>query len=176
MENSHLDPITGLYSHRFALSKIERLCVDFARHKNSFSILYLDIDGFKSVNDQNGLNFGDAYLRALGREIQSMVGGSTAARFGGDDFLVLMQFAPQEKGIELAEKMRERIAQLAVEYKGRTIGPLTVTIGVSCFPDDGENALKLLEEADLAVTTGKNHGKNCVLPARNSLRLDAPPY
>ena len=65
---------------------------------------------------------------------------------------------------------------LRLNSKEKIIGPLTLTIGVSCFPDDGETALKLLEEAQLAVIIGKNHGKNCVLPARNPLRRDAPPY
>ena len=109
--------------------------------------------------------------------MEEIVGGNlVVARFGGDEFVVVVPDSGTSETLELAELIHARATRVTLEYEGEIVGPLTLTIGVACFPDDGETALKLLEEADLAVIIGKNHGKNCVLPARNPLRRDAPPY
>ena len=176
MDNSNLDPVTSLLSRQFAFAKLDKLCLHAARDKTQFGVLLIDIDNFKPVNDQNGFNVGDFCIKAIAQEIQRVAASCISARFGGNEFAVFVSDANLEIALALAEDIRASAATVAIEYEGEIIGPLTLTIGVACFPDDGETALKLLEEADLAVIIGKNHGKNRVLPARNPLRRDSPPY
>lgn len=175
MENSNIDPLTGLYTRVFAQSALDELIANTQVGEN-VGLIYLDIDKFKDLNEIYGHYNGDAYLQGIATEIQRLAENYLVARFGGDEFAISMPGANQEKALELAENIRASIEKFVVEFETYSLGPLTVTIGVSCFPDDGETALKLLEEADLAVIIGKNHGRNCVLPARNPLRRDAPPY
>ena len=140
-------------------------------------VIFGDIDRLKSFNDRYGHSVGDQMLWALARMMEAVVGRDVVvARFGGDEFLVVAEKLDATQSLKLAEVIRAGAAGVVVEHNGEQLGPLTLTLGVACFPDDGDSALKLLEEADLAVVIGKNHGKNRVLPARNPLRREAPPY
>ena len=140
-------------------------------------VIFGDIDRLKSFNDRYSHSVGDQMLWALARMMENVVGRDVViARYGGDEFLVVTEKLDATQTLELAEAIRVGASGVTIEYQGQQLGPLTLTLGVACCPDDGDSALKLLEAADLAVVTGKNHGKNCVLPARNSLWREAPPY
>lgn len=177
MANSNLDPLTGLYNRAFAQAALDEFIAIAAKNDGNVGLIYFDIDDLKRFNDRFNHNLGDLYLIELARRVEEVVGGNRiVARIGGDEFFIVVPDSGTDETLELAELIRKSAASVTLENEGETVGPLTLTIGVSCFPDDGETALKLLEEADLTVIIGKNHGKNRVLPARNPLRCDAPPY
>ena len=94
------------------------------------------------------------------------------ARWGGDEFVIAVPDAQISELLDLAEFVQARIGRATSRfgsYSGEYL-PLTVTIGVACFPDDGANVRQLVEEAELATCAGKLRGKNCVLPAQNPWR------
>lgn len=176
MANHRIEKYTGLHSRAYALAVLEDL-INHADAGEQIGVIFIDIDRFKRFNDRHGHNLGDKMLWELARMMEDAVGRDcVVARYGGDEFLIIAQETGLLCALQKAKIICERAATVTIEKDGQKLEPLTLTIGVACFPYDGETALKLLEEADLAVIIGKNHGKNCVLPARNPFRRDAPPY
>ena len=176
MSNHRIEKYTGLCSRAYALAVLEDL-INHADEGEQIGVIFIDIDFFKRFNDRRGHNLGDKMLWALARMMENVIGRDGAiARYGGDEFLIVMQETTLVLALQKAEMIRESALNVTVESNGKPLEPLTLTVAVSCFPDDGETATKLLEEADLAVITGKNNGRNRVLSARNPLWRDAPPY
>ncbi len=153
---------------------------DFIRHAAEgarIGVISIDVDNFRDFNEYFGHLTADEMLVTLARTIESCVAREgSVAREGGDEFLILVPDYSAAQTLELAETVRQCVAAIATENHVKLLSSLTLTLGVACFPDDGKTALEVVEEADLAVTIGKNHGRDRVVPARNPLRRDAPPY
>lgn len=154
------DTLTDLPNRRTMTERIE-LAVRNATHGGTrFAILFMDLDGFKTINDSLGHSTGDEVLKAFARRLLRCVrGGDTVARLGGDEFVVLLE---NMKAHEDAERLAERI--LDTMRKGLVIGehPLQVmpSIGIALFPDDGESVEALLKHADVAMYEAKRGGRS----------------
>lgn len=163
-ELSVRDELTGLFNRRHLLSRLEAECVDADRHKSPLSVLLLDLDHFKLLNDGNDHLTGDAALRRLaGLLLKNTRGIDTVARYGGEEFVILLPRTAREKGRFVAEKLRRVVEAAAFEgAQALPGGRLTASVGVSCCPDDATGPMELLERADWALYQAKSAGRNRV--------------
>lgn len=158
---AHKDTLTGLLN-RFSFDAILTQNIAQARRRNDrMGLIYLDLDGFKKINDSLGHAVGDDLLRVMARRFQNCVRESdAAARLGGDEFAVML--APQQMEREGAAKVAERLLQVAnqpVEIAGQLL-TVSASIGIAFFPDDADNASQLMQHADTAMYEAKAQGKN----------------
>ena len=153
------DPLTGLANRDAALEELGR-ALEHAGPERGPAVLYVDLDRFKVVNDLLGHNAGDALLAAAGRRLQEAAGEfGMVARFGGDEFLVLM---PQTLRGVAPMALAEHIAQTfnrSFEYAGEEFS-LTASIGLARYPDDGVTRQQLINNADAAMSDAKRRGRN----------------
>jgi diguanylate cyclase (GGDEF)-like protein len=154
------DTLTDLPNRRTMNERIDRAIRNAKHSGGRFAILFMDLDGFKTINDSLGHTVGDEVLKAFARRLQECVrGGDTVARLGGDEFVVMLEnlHAPTD-----AEKMAERI--LDEMKKGLLVGnhPLQVmpSIGIALFPQDGDTVESMLKHADLAMYEAKRGGRS----------------
>lgn len=130
------------------------------RYERRFALHFLDLDGFKAVNDSLGHLVGDELLRAVATVVTGCIRTSdTAARFGGDEFAVIQtEFKDRQGAVDVAERIIGALSQpLRLGDHEVRIG---VTIGIAVFPEDGADAAQLQQHADLALYVGKAKGKN----------------
>jgi diguanylate cyclase (GGDEF)-like protein len=159
---STIDPLTGLFNRTFFFAAVEREIARSARSGRGFCLLMMDLDELKQINDRHGHFFGDRVLRGVGEVIRS--GGrriDTAARYGGDEFVVLLPETDPTGAFVLAEKIRLEVAELRVPIAGAAIQP-SVSIGVVSYPEDGRTTDELLITADSSMYRSKRAGKNRV--------------
>jgi diguanylate cyclase (GGDEF)-like protein len=165
------DPLTGVYNRRYLF---ERLRSEFAyarRHGTSLSLLLVDIDDFKGVNDTHGHLVGDAVLAAIARHVSGIVRAEDVfARFGGEEFAVLARGIAVEGAYRFAERLRSAIESHPVRDGDRVI-PVTVSVGVASLPAPGiETVDDLVGCADRALYEAKRGGRNRVCVAGKSFR------
>lgn len=167
---SMTDALTGLYNHR-RFHELLRDTVEGARADDAeVAVLFCDIDHFKQLNDRHGHLVGDDVLRRVSRIMSASVRrGDVAARYGGDEFGVLLHGADIGKALEVAERIRERVAELGV---GRGDDSTTISIGVATLAAR-QDAEGLLANADRAMYAAKEGGRNRVVRA-DTLKT-APP-
>jgi diguanylate cyclase (GGDEF)-like protein len=123
----------------------------------------LDLDHFKRYNDTFGHDAGDALLRTLGRFlIEHVRGGDIACRYGGEEFALILPEAPLNVVRERLEALRTGIRQLDVKHQGQMLGAISVSCGVSCFPEHGSTAQAMLRAADQALYRAKQAGRDRV--------------
>jgi histidinol-phosphatase (PHP family) len=156
---AHYDTLTGISNRRLFFEYLERIICERGEESQKFSLLYIDLDGFKYVNDTHGHEAGDAVLIAIAnRLLQSIRNTDFVARLGGDEFAVILNgnqsfSAVQQFAITLHDKIEEPI----------TMGPLHLTvsasIGIAIFPDSGEDTETLMRNADVAMYDIKKNGK-----------------
>lgn len=152
------DPLTGLYN-RFKFSELYLSeYTAMIQRNNDMSIILLDIDFFKSVNDTYGHNIGDQVLiqvsHALLKTLRSI---DIVCRWGGEEFVVLLPTASLQNAADLAEKLRVYIEELEIDV----VGKLTASFGVSQVREDDEMQ-DVIARADKALYSAKNSGKNCI--------------
>lgn len=158
---AHRDTLTGLLN-RHSFDSILTQNIALARRKRErMGLLYLDLDGFKKVNDSLGHAVGDDLLRVIAARFQNAVRESDAvARLGGDEFAVML--APQAMERAGAQLVADRLLQeasQAVEIDGHVLH-LSASIGIAIFPDDADNTAQLMQHADTAMYEAKGLGKN----------------
>jgi diguanylate cyclase (GGDEF)-like protein len=143
------DGLTGLYNRR-RMSELIAAAIEEAQRKgHQLGILFVDLDGFKRINDHYGHAAGDELLSTVAGRIatRARTGGDVVCRYGGDEFLVLLPRIPgREAALEVAATLAARVA-LPCRVAGDELR-VTAAIGVSVFPDDGRTAAELLERAD----------------------------
>jgi diguanylate cyclase len=157
------DPLTGLLNRRGFDKALEQLEADGFK-LTSACVLMLDLDHFKHINDNYGHLFGDQVLGAAARLLSGTIKGrDVAARFGGEEFVVLLPETPENGGMALAEQFRDAISRARIRRTGsdKIIDKLTVSIGVAT-PRDGELLDSAMERADAALYRAKHEGRNCV--------------
>ena len=126
--------------------------------------MMIDIDDLKHVNNSLGHAAGDAVLNALGEHMQALSRGEDiVARYGGDEFALVMAQCPENVIRQRAEKLRQDIGKLAIEYNGQHIGAVTLSVGIGIFPDHGKNGMEVILAADRALTQAKRLGRNCIV-------------
>lgn len=160
---STVDSLTGLYNRAYFFAAIDREIQRSARSRRGFCLLMLDLDGLKPINDGYGHFEGDRVLRSVGDVIRGRVRRiDTAARYGGDEFVVLLPETDPTGAYILAEKIRRGAAELVIDADGRLIRT-SLSIGVVAFPSDGQTADDLMIAADQAMYTSKRRGKNRIV-------------
>jgi diguanylate cyclase (GGDEF)-like protein len=159
---STIDPLTGLFNRTFFFAAVEREIARSARSGRGFCLLMMDLDELKQINDRHGHFFGDRVLRGVG-EVIRLAGRriDTAARYGGDEFVVLLPETDPSGAYVLAEKIRQEVASLRVDIAGTLINP-SVSIGVVAYPADGRTSDELMITADESMYRSKRSGKNRV--------------
>lgn len=158
------DELTGLYNRRYLEESFGREESRARRSGQPLGVLMVDIDNFKRFNDTLGHAAGDAVLRAMGQYLLSVARGEDiVCRYGGEEFVLVMTHAPHSTVLDRAEKLRRGVQGLEMEYDGRLVGPVTVSVGVGIFPDHGESGHAVLRVADIAMYRAKQSGRNRVV-------------
>jgi diguanylate cyclase (GGDEF)-like protein len=153
------DALTGLPNLQLFRDRLTQGLHYAQRHEGGLALLYLDLDGFKPVNDRYGHAAGDAVLQEIARRVSGLLRKSdTVARLGGDEFAVILTGSPDTAGL-VAEKCREAIC-LPIRFEGHDIS-VGVSIGIACFPGDGASEEELLRKADGAMYEAKRSGDAC---------------
>ena len=160
---STIDSLTGLFNRSFFFTALDRELARGDRSGRSFCLVMLDLDDLKSINDRAGHHAGDQVLRGVADVIRSRIRKiDVGARYGGDEFVVLLPETDPTGGWVFAEKIRQTIAEQGVP--GLQTGP-TISIGVVSYPADGRTADALVVSADQAMYASKRGGKNRVAVA-----------
>jgi diguanylate cyclase (GGDEF)-like protein len=161
------DPLTGLFNRRFMQESFDRELRRAARTNRTLGGILLDIDHFKQFNDSFGHEAGDVVLREVGGFLQSHVRGEDiACRVGGEEFMLILPDASLDVTRQRAERVREEIKRVCVQYAGRLLGTVTVSGGVVVFPVHGTTIDALLRSADEALYQAKAQGRDQVVVAK----------
>ncbi|MBH0175115.1 GGDEF domain-containing protein [Fictibacillus sp. 23RED33] len=163
-------PLTGLYNYRYFESILTEMYQNYEYFRKQFSIILLDIDHFKKVNDTYGHQSGNEVLILLAKRLEEFIGDrGTVARYGGEEFIILLPESGDRAGIQLAEQLRSVISDQGFDIHNdltdqcRHTIYITASIGVATAPHQGEDALTLVRNADRAMYTGaKQQGRNKV--------------
>jgi len=154
------DQLTGLYNRIFFISEFTISKARADRNKTKIAIIFIDLDGFKDINDSLGHDIGDEVLKEVAKRIKSHVRESDiVARFGGDEFLILLDDIKQIKNVsDVVEKLLSDIKQPIIidGIENR----VSASIGISIYPDDGKDVQTLIKNADMSMYKSKNAGKD----------------
>ena len=173
-EQAIRDPLTGLYNRRYLEETLWRELDRAGREGHPLSILMVDVDHFKRLNDTYGHPAGDEVLRTLGRLLQHHARSSDIpCRYGGEEFVVVLPDMPLEAARMRAELVRQDFADLRIAFGGAEL-VATLSIGVSSYPGHGNTADELIRAADLALYEAKQSGRNRVCYAKSSDHQVAP--
>ncbi len=154
------DPLTGFFNHRYLHERFGQEAVRASRTKSPLSLLMLDLDDFKLVNDTFGHLLGDEVLRWTADVIRRTVRASDVpARYGGDEFAVLLPDADHDEAVRTAERLTEAFAASSYSRDGRLLVPVSVSIGSATFPVDGRTAAELIAKADEGLYRVKRAGR-----------------
>jgi diguanylate cyclase (GGDEF)-like protein len=159
---STIDPLTSLFNRGFFFAALDREIARSARSGRGFCLLMMDLDELKTINDKLGHFHGDRVLRAVGEVVNAGVRRiDTAARYGGDEFVVLLPETDPTGAYVLAEKIRLGVHELELDLPEPLTRP-SLSVGVVAYPDDGLTADELMISADGAMYASKRAGKNRV--------------
>lgn len=169
---STVDPLTGLFNRTFFFAAIGREIARCARSGRGFCLLMMDLDDLKAINDRLGHYHGDRVLRGVGEVIADGVRRiDTAARYGGDEFVVLLPETDPTGAFVLAEKIRLGVNAMAIDQAVPGSHP-SISIGAVSFPADGRTADELMISADEAMYASKRGGKDRVTGVSIPIRRD----
>jgi len=175
LHSSH-DHLTGLHNRQYILNALEQQIALAQRNQSELSILFIDVDDFKVVNDSYGHGVGDDILKRISsifsKEIRQC---DIVARYGGEEFVVLMPLTSSIEALILADRVREYIEQEEFHTNGKAI-PVTISGGIASFPVNAKKADELINIADSALYRAKGAGKNNISlfteDNRRFLRID----
>ncbi|MBW2268186.1 MAG: diguanylate cyclase [Deltaproteobacteria bacterium] len=164
-ERAFIDDVTEVYNARFLLQATDREIERAGRYGRELSVLFLDLDRFKLVNDRYGHLVGSSVLRQLSGVLRDCVRSvDTLARYGGDEFTILLVDSDLAQAMEVAERIRGTVATTPFDGSGSSIR-LSISIGVATFPQHGRTRDQLLDVADKAMYRAKSNGRDCVVSA-----------
>ena len=155
-----VDTLTGLPNRRLVQDRLERAVLRAKRQQGRLAVMFMDLDGFKGVNDTYGHDVGDLLLREVARRLCTCVRASdTIGRFGGDEFAIVLEDADlPEDAVRIGERI---VAAFAAPFilNGHSVRS-TASIGVALYPQNGADAMTLLKNADVAMYQAKRAGRN----------------
>jgi diguanylate cyclase (GGDEF)-like protein len=165
-ERAFIDDVTEAYNARYLLSTVENEIQRAERYGNPLSVLFLDLDRFKTVNDEYGHLVGSETLRRLSRLLEQCVRQvDTLARYGGDEFTIVLVDTAHDAAMRIAERIRHTIEDHVFEIGREARLSLTISIGVATCPDHGTSRDQILDAADKAMYRAKSEGRNRVSSA-----------
>ena len=162
-ESSILDGLTGAVNRRHLDERLESELAYAKRHQTELSLLMMDVDHFKEINDRHGHPAGDHVLRVLGATIrQTLRLEDVFARYGGEEFAIVARGLDQARGLALAERIRRLVEQTSFRFKGSRL-PVKISIGVATAADCLKEITSelLVSLADRALYQAKAEGRNC---------------
>ena len=155
------DSLTGLYNHRYMVDCLSRLISESKRSGQPLSVLMLDLDEFRELNERYGHDAGNRALCCLADCMrQSLREGDVACRYGGDEFVIILNGVPLTAAMLAAERVRKRVQETGLVAP--LAEPITCSIGVASYPANASTAASLLKAADVALYESKHSGKNQV--------------
>jgi len=158
------DPLTGLFNRRYMSELLERELHRAGRRGLPLSLIMLDLDNFKKINDRFGHEAGDAVLKEIGNFLSRKVRGEDfACRYGGEEFLLILPETDSETAGDRAEELRQDVKAVSVPYRGESLNSLTLSLGVAEFPRNGITAGELVRAADSALYRAKEEGRDRVV-------------
>lgn len=165
MHLSLTDDVTGLFNQRYLPQVLNQEIKRSERNKDHFSVLFIDMDHFKKVNDHNGHLTGSKLLQQMAQLLKRCVRAyDYCFRYGGDEFMVVMTGCPQEDAQQVAERIRASVEKTTFLTDKQKLN-LTVSIGVATFPEHAQTSEQLIRMADEAMYYGKNSSRNVVFVA-----------
>jgi len=157
------DPLTGLNNRRFLYEYLEKEIARLQRKKEPLSILICDIDNFKTLNDNCGHSIGDSILVLFSNLLkQNFRQSDVICRYGGDEFIIVMSGSDINESHQRAIEMKEKLDNIQFEEDCVEKNHFTISVGIACCPQHGENADALILNADNALYKAKKNGKNLI--------------
>lgn len=156
------DPLTGLYNRRHLADALEREMARVLREKISMSVIVMDIDHFKRINDNHGHQIGDLFLKTIADLIAGHCRTSdTACRYGGEEFLLVLPGTPLNTAADRAEELRKGCSEIRIQHENKDL-KITMSLGVASYPEHGKKAEEIVIKADKALYHSKHRGRNRV--------------
>lgn len=160
------DPLTNLFNRRYLDETLNRELQRAARQHYPIGVIMLDIDHFKNYNDRYGHEGGDALLREIGKFLQTHIrNDDIACRFGGEEFTLILPGATLNDATRRAEALCQEVRLVRADYNGHSLDPVTISVGVACFPLHGTTVGEMVVMADSALYRAKAEGRNRVCVA-----------
>jgi diguanylate cyclase (GGDEF)-like protein/PAS domain S-box-containing protein len=172
------DALTGLYNRRYLEEVLDRETRRAGRAGQSMGILMLDLDHFKRFNDTYGHDAGDAVLRETAAFLLKNVRAEDfVCRYGGEEFVVILPTADLEGSTARGEKLRSKMRELSIMHQGKSLGMVTLSVGVAAFPAHAMSPKELMAAADAALYEAKRGGRDqvAVAPAKSLEQIVVPP-
>lgn len=157
---SHRDPLTGLSNRSGFLIRLQQLIQSHQQHKSKMAVLFIDLDGFKQVNDSLGHPVGDQVLKEVAQRLRKYCEADLLARWGGDEFVLLLPYANHDTAVAVAQAARSGLTQ-PYDIEDNQIN-LDATIGIAVYPEHGEDPQRLIQEADLTMYHQKRQQRGSV--------------
>jgi diguanylate cyclase (GGDEF)-like protein len=160
------DALTGLYNRRYLEEVLEREVRRASRSAQSLGVIMVDLDFFKTFNDSYGHDAGDAVLREIATSLTKGIRAEDfVCRFGGEEFVIILPTADLASSRARAERLRERTRELTILHQGKSMGMITISVGVAAFPEHGTSPKELMAAADAALYEAKRGGRDQVVVA-----------
>jgi diguanylate cyclase (GGDEF)-like protein/PAS domain S-box-containing protein len=160
------DPLTKLFNRRYMEESLERELSRAERRSQTVGVVMLDLDHFSRFNNAFGHQAGDMLLQAFGELVHSRIRAEDiACRYGGEEFTLIMPEAPMEVLVRRADELRQAVRELRLDFRGQSLGTVTVSAGVAAYPSHGRTADSLINAADVAMYRAKAEGRDRVVAA-----------
>ncbi len=163
-DTSLRDGMTGLYNRRFMEEVIDKIMSQANRQEETYSVMMLDVDFFKMVNDTYGHDVGDSVIVALSKVLtENIREADLAIRYGGEEFVILLQNASDEGTMNVAKKIHSAFGNIIFDVAPGETMQKTLSIGIAKYPTDGDTIWKCIKYADTALYNAKNTGRNKIV-------------
>jgi diguanylate cyclase (GGDEF)-like protein len=168
------DPLTGLWNRRHMAETLEREVSRALRFGHPISLIILDVDDFKKINDRQGHLQGDIVLEHVADVVREAIRSiDVAARYGGDELALILLETDREGASVLAERLREQVRDTEVPRRDDGTMSVTISVGVATIPDSAGDLESLVDSADRALLRAKRAGKNQIRTAPSTRRAKA---
>jgi diguanylate cyclase (GGDEF)-like protein len=161
------DSLTGLHVRRYFMAKLQDEILRTDRYKKRLSIIMSDLDNFKNINDTYGHTAGDRVLKAVGSYLKDSIRDvDSIGRYGGEEFIMFLPETSKKAAYVLADRLRAGVSEIKLDEK---LPRVTISLGISTFPEDGKSLNELLDRADAALYQAKENGRNQVVSYKSDM-------
>ena len=162
------DSLTGLYVRRYFMVKLQEEIHRAERYNKPLSVVMVDLDRFKKINDTYGHDAGDRALKTISQFFQKNIRDIDAiGRYGGEEFVMLIPDADKKAAFCLAERLRKELAKVKLE----DLPPITISLGIATYPSDGTDIEELIKKADAAMYEAKRKGRNRAVKFSRAIKM-----